>query len=104
MNDMKICSRVWVEVDGNALLSNFRNIHNSVSPCSVIVVMKANAYGLGVREFAKVLAGEDFAIFAVAELREAMGLLDFGHEVVILGSVLVIAFICSLSFSVSHSF
>ena len=96
MNGMRICSRVWVEVDGHALLSNFRNIHSSVSPCSVIVVMKANAYGLGVRDFAKILAGENLASFAVAELREAMELLDFGHDVMILGSVLPEEIACAV--------
>ncbi|MDA3800246.1 MAG: alanine racemase [Kiritimatiellae bacterium] len=96
MNNMKISSRVWVEVDGKALLSNFRNIHKSVSPCSVIVVMKANAYGLGVRDFANVLKEENFPVLAVAELREAMELLDFGHEVMILGSVLPEEIACAV--------
>jgi len=88
MEETKICSRVWVEVDGTTLLSNFRNIVFSVSPCGVIVVLKANAYGLGVKDFAKVLADENFLMFAVAELGEAMELQEFGHKVMILGSVL----------------
>jgi alanine racemase len=88
MEKTKICSRVWVEVDGQALLSNFCNIVASVSPCDIIVVLKANAYGLGVKEFAKVLSNENVLMFAVAELREAMELQDSGHKVMILGSIL----------------
>ena len=65
MNDIKAFSRVWVEVDGTTLLSNFLNIVSSVSPCDVIVVLKANAYGLGVKEFAKVLSDDNILMFAL---------------------------------------
>jgi len=88
MNDMEKFSRVWVEVDGTTLLSNFLNIVSSVFPCDVIVVLKANAYGLGVKEFAKVLSDDNILMFAVAELKEAMELQEFGHKVMILGSIL----------------
>ncbi len=88
MSYMKKFSRVWVEVDGATLLSNFLNIVSSVTPCDVIVVLKANAYGLGVKDFAGILADQKLLMFAVAELGEAMELHDCGHKVMILGSIL----------------
>lgn len=88
MKNEKIGSRVWLEIDGNKLLSNFRKISSLVKPCSMVCVLKANAYGLGVKAFAKILSGEEFCFFAVAELREAMNLLEFNKPIMILGSVI----------------
>lgn len=81
-------TRVWLEISLKTLRENFGNIKSSVSPCGVIAVLKANAYGLGVREIAKTLADAGAAGFGVAELNEALMLKDVGVPVQILGGVL----------------
>ena len=81
-------TRVWLEINLKTLRENFRNIKSSVSPCGVIAVLKANAYGLGVREIAKTLASAGAAGFGVAELNEALMFNDAGVPVQILGGVL----------------
>lgn len=81
-------SRVWVEIDLGVLRQNFEKIAGTVSPCSVIGVLKANAYGLGVSRIAAALAEAGCAAFGVAELNEALALSASGAPVQILGSVL----------------
>lgn len=78
--------RVWVEIDLGKVRSNFLKIANRASPAGVLAVMKANAYGLGVAEYAKALDGA--AAFGVAEPHEAIQLASFGKPVQILSAVL----------------
>ena len=81
-------SRVWLEIDLKILKENFRNIRKTVSPCGVISVLKANAYGLGVSDIAKTLADAGTSWIGVAELNEALMLKDIKLPVQIIGSVL----------------
>ncbi len=81
-------SRVWLEINLGKLRRNLRRIRESVAPCGVIAVLKANAYGLGVARIAEALAGEGVAGFAVAEPREALQLMHLGLPVQILGGML----------------
>ena len=81
-------SRVWLEISLEKLRQNLRRIRESVAPCGVIAVLKANAYGLGVARIAEALAGERIAGFAVAEPREALQLMHLGLPVQILGGML----------------
>ncbi len=81
-------SRVWLEVSLADLRENYARIAEAVKPCSVISVLKANAYGLGVEAIAAALAGAGAQRFAVAELNEAIDLARFGLPVQILGSIL----------------
>lgn len=85
---MSARSRVWLEVDLDALATNFATIADKVAPLQVMAVLKANAYGLGVRPIAQALAQAGVARFGLAEPREALALLDLGPPVHILGSVL----------------
>ena len=65
--------RVTVEIDLKALKRNYAKIVKRVSPCGVMCVLKANAYGLGVKDYAKVL-GRNFGVaepFEAMELRSA---------------------------------
>ena len=48
--------RVWLEVDLATLCDNYRKIRDTVEPCEVMAVLKANAYGLGVERVARSLA------------------------------------------------
>jgi alanine racemase len=81
-------SRVWLEVNLEALSENFATIADAVAPLDVMAVLKANAYGLGVRPIAEALTRAGVARFGLAEPREALALRDIGLPVHILGSVL----------------
>ena len=87
MNDRNNSDRVRLEVDLNTVRSNFRKIRTAAAPAQVLAVLKANAYGLGVRPIAECLAGSA-AGFCAATLEEALELKSFGKPVMILGSVL----------------
>ncbi|MCE9615109.1 MAG: alanine racemase [Lentisphaerae bacterium] len=80
--------RVQVVVDLDTLRANFIKIAAAVKPCAVVAVLKANAYGLGVRPIARALAVAGAARFAVAEVKEAVELAELGLPVHILGSLL----------------
>lgn len=85
--------RVWVEIDLKALVANYRKIAAYVRPAKVLCVLKANAYGLGVADYARALASAGCTDFGVAEPYEAMELLGVlpkgrGIDVQILSSAL----------------
>lgn len=91
MNDAqnKLRRRVQVEVDLAALVRNYEKIAAHVKPMSVLCILKANAYGLGVGAYAEALAHTDSAGFGVAEPFEALQLAGkFGKRVQLLSSVL----------------
>lgn len=81
-------SRVWVDIDLGVLRENYAKIAAAVAPCAVIGVLKANAYGLGVRKIADALKAAGCTAFVVAELNEALALQGCGVPVQILGGVL----------------
>ena len=66
--------RVVVEIDLKALVRNYRKIAAHVRPAKVLCVLKANAYGLGVADYAKALASAGCTMFGVAEPYEALEL------------------------------
>ena len=66
--------RVTVEIGLKALVRNYRKIAAHVKPMKVLCVLKANAYGLGVADYAKALAGAGCTLFGVAEPFEALEL------------------------------
>ncbi|MBE6383813.1 MAG: alanine racemase [Lentisphaerae bacterium] len=63
--------RVQVEIDLDALVRNYVRIVEHVKPMKVMCVLKANAYGLGVRDYARALAEAGCTHFGVAEPFEA---------------------------------
>ncbi len=81
-------SRVWLDISLSTLRANFAKIREAVAPCQVMAVLKANAYGLGVRPIAQALAEAGAVGFGVAELKEALNLAEVGLPVQILGGVL----------------
>lgn len=86
--------RVWVEIDLDALRRNYAKIAAHAKPAKVLCVLKANAYGLGVADYARALAETDCAGFGVAEPFEALELqkvlrrLGASKDVQILSSIL----------------
>jgi alanine racemase len=81
-------SRVWLDIDLGTLRRNYVSIADAVTPCSVVGVLKANAYGLGVEPIARALKDAGCGGFGVAELNEALSLAPLGLPVQILGGVL----------------
>ncbi len=85
--------RVVVEIDLKALERNYRRIVAHVRPAKVLCVLKANAYGLGVADYAKALVKAGCRDFGVAEPFEALELKSVlagrdGVSIQILSSVL----------------
>ena len=80
--------RVALEIDLAAIRANFRAVAARVAPLSVMVVLKANAYGLGLPQIARCLREAGAAAIGVAELREALAIRDLGLPVQILGSLI----------------
>ncbi|MBX9742143.1 MAG: alanine racemase [Chthoniobacterales bacterium] len=64
-------ARSWIEVDRAALRHNARVAQQLAGKATVIAVLKANAYGHGIREVARTLAPY-VSHFAVASLKEAL--------------------------------
>jgi alanine racemase len=60
----------WAEIDLPALKYNLR-VAREASGCAVMPVVKASAYGHGLEEVARTLAGEEIAFFGVANVGEA---------------------------------
>jgi alanine racemase len=69
--------RAWAEIDLDALRHNL-GVAREISGCRVMAVVKAGAYGHGLEEIARTLAGEDIAFFGVANVDEARRIADAG--------------------------
>lgn len=77
----------WIELRADRLLQNLETLRKHSGQTDVLAVIKANAYGHGLREIADALAG-NVTYFGVATLREALELKEhhpqtpvflFGH-------------------------
>ena len=79
--------RVSLEIDIRKLKKNFNALLQRVSPAEVMAVVKANAYGLGVKKIAPVLKDAGAKYFAVATVDEAEEIKDYGLPIQILGNV-----------------
>ena len=88
MNQLNIASRVTLDINLDKLRNNFRAITQTVHPCKVMAVLKADAYGLGAVNIASALHNAGVVAFGVAELNEALELLKYGIPVQLLGNIL----------------
>ncbi|WP_028306482.1 alanine racemase [Desulfitibacter alkalitolerans] len=68
----------WIEVDGDALLNNLKRIRQIVGTAKILAVVKANAYGLGQNEVARIFQGAGVDCFGVTNLSEAINLRNGG--------------------------
>jgi len=74
----------WVEIDRSALEHNLTQIRNATLPSAeILAVVKANAYGHGLVEIAKLL-DKKVAYYGVASVDEALRLREFGLQAPIL--------------------
>ena len=80
---------VWAEIDLDALRHNFRTVKSRAGKMPLCAVVKADSYGHGAVECAKVFAEEGAAWLAVSCLAEARQLRQAGLRlpILILGHV-----------------
>jgi len=78
-----------VEVDLDALIANYRRLAARVEPARIGVVVKADAYGHGVRRVVLTLEAAGAHLAAVARVEEGVGLRQAGARlpVLVLGGV-----------------
>lgn len=66
--------RTWVEIDLDAIRFNFQQVKNNVAHSKICCVIKANAYGHGAVQLAKVYEELGADYFAVSNIEEALQL------------------------------
>ena len=80
--------RTWIEIDKENLKYNVLKLKEIANNREVLGVVKANAYGLGSIEIAKILKEVGVKFFGVANLEEAIELQEAGikDKILILGA------------------
>ena len=61
--------RTWVEVDLDAIASNFREVKQKAPGAKIMAVVKADAYGHGVEQVSRALAQAGADWFGVSNTR-----------------------------------
>src|SRR5512141_1351176 len=83
--------RSWAEVDLSALRENLAWIRHRVGPpVKILTVVKADAYGHGLKQIAALLMQSGTDVFGVANLTEAHAIRSVGHgwPILMLGACL----------------
>jgi alanine racemase len=84
-------SATWIEIDLDAILNNYQEIVSHLQPQSrLMAVVKADAYGIGAVEVARVLQDAGCEAFAVTTVAEGIILREHGihAQILVLGPVL----------------
>ena len=69
----------WLEIYPNVVIDNLKTVKKHLNKkCKICCVVKANAYGHGSAEIAKVLEKEDIYCFGVANINEGISLRNAG--------------------------
>ena len=77
----RIMPDLWIEVDLDAIKHNYRQVASLLSPgCRIMAVIKADGYGMGAVQVARVLQEEGCGAFAVTTVAEALNLRSHGIE------------------------
>ncbi len=88
MSEYKLPNEIstWIEIDSDAIVHNLERIKETIKPTTkILAVVKANAYGLGQNEVAKILQRSGVYCFGVTNLSEAINLRNGGiHSPVVL--------------------
>ncbi len=71
--------RVWAEIDVDALVHNYRRIKDAAGGAKILAAVKAEAYGHGGREVARILEHQGADYFGVASVEEAIDLRTNGQ-------------------------
>jgi alanine racemase len=70
--------RSWVEISRSRIAANYRAVRDATRPAAVLGVVKANAYGHGATEIARILCNEGAAWLAVSSVAEGIALRQAG--------------------------
>ncbi len=90
MSKPALVSPTCAEIDLDAIRTNYRTVKEFVAPAKVMAVVKANAYGHGLRGIARVLAGTGVDYFGVSQVSEGMAIRETGVSapILVLGPLL----------------
>jgi alanine racemase len=82
--------RVWAEISLNRLTDNYRIIKKAVGSAGIMAAIKADAYGHGAIEVARVLESEGIYMFGVAGIEEGIELREAGikSKILVLSPIL----------------
>ena len=82
--------RTWVEIDEQALISNVKTLRSLSDKARFCAVLKANAYGHGLKEVAQIIARAGVQSCAVDQLSDALLLRSLfpSAQILLLGFVL----------------
>ena len=72
--------RVWAEISLNRLIDNYRIVREAVGSAKIMAAIKADAYGHGAIEVARILESEGIYMFGVAGIEEGIELREAGIE------------------------
>ena len=86
MPEPSFVRRTWIDIDLDRLAANYRTAC-SLTKSRVTCVLKANAYGHGLKQIAEALAADGCRSFAVSCAREALALRRYGigGEILVMG-------------------
>ncbi|MEE9310960.1 MAG: alanine racemase [Planctomycetota bacterium] len=87
---MKNAYRAWAEIDTSAVKHNLNVIRNRAQDAHIMAILKANAYGHGAVEMAKLLVSQGIEAIGVGDSGEAIELRDAGIEcpILIVGGII----------------
>lgn len=85
MKNKELTRSCFLEVDLDKLIENIRTIKRNISlNSSIIAVVKANAYGFGIKKIVDTLILEGIDYFAVATLQEALEIRKYHSDIKIM--------------------
>ncbi|MGD8979770.1 MAG: alanine racemase [candidate division WOR-3 bacterium] len=82
--------RVWAEISLNRLIDNYRIVRKAVGSAKIMAAIKADAYGHGAIEVARILESEGIYMFGVAGIEEGIELREAGirSKILVLSPIL----------------
>ncbi len=82
--------RVWAEISLDRLIGNYRIVRDAVGGAKIMAAIKADAYGHGAIEVARVLESEGIHMFGVAGIEEGIELREAGikSKILVLSPIL----------------
>ena len=82
--------RVWAEIYLDRLISNYKVIQKRANKAEIMAAIKADAYGHGAVEVARMLEAEDAHMFGVASVEEGVELRQAGivSKILVLSPIL----------------
>ena len=82
--------RVWAEISLNRLIDNYRIVKKAVGSARIMAAIKADAYGHGAIEVARILEAEGIYMFGVAGIEEGIELREAGirSKILVLSPIL----------------